>query len=302
CSEGVVDLAGDVAFEAADDLFLGLALGCSAVGVGAGFRAVAQPDDGDEVEGAVGVAVAAGVEAVAFGLAGGGGDRVGAAHVRECGFAVDAVNVLSGGDEHLRGVDDAHSEERQGLRCSPSDQSGELDIEVLDLVGEGVDASADAAQRHACRLGWGSARRAGSGRQRAAWVALPASVLAVSDWRTWAGAVTTSWPNWCRAAARACTALARASSSWRMASTTPLVSLGIAVHSPARTLRAAASASIVSFLPRRCRVCACGRSTSTTVTPAVCRCLVSPAPQEPEDSTPTWRIVPYPRIQASSCS
>src|SRR5690606_21652056 len=32
----------------------------------------------------------------------------------------------------------------------------------------------------------------------------------------WAGAVTTSWPNWCRAAARACTALARASSSWRI--------------------------------------------------------------------------------------
>jgi len=57
--EGVVRLAGDVALEAADDLGLGLAFGGAALGVGAGALAVAQPADGDHVQRAVGVAVAA---------------------------------------------------------------------------------------------------------------------------------------------------------------------------------------------------------------------------------------------------
>src|SRR5665213_3354007 len=74
-SEGVVDLAGDVALEAAHDLPLGFAFADAALGVGAGALAVAQPADGDEVQGSVGLAVAAGVEAVAGGLARGGGDR-----------------------------------------------------------------------------------------------------------------------------------------------------------------------------------------------------------------------------------
>lgn len=47
----------------ADDLLLGLSVTDSAGGMGAGPLAVAQPDNGDEVERAVGVAVAAGVEA-----------------------------------------------------------------------------------------------------------------------------------------------------------------------------------------------------------------------------------------------
>jgi hypothetical protein len=91
---------------AADDLFLGLAFGGAARGVGTGALAVAQPDHGDQVKGAVGVAVAAGVEPVAFGLAGGGGDGGGAAQVREGGLAMEPVDVLAGGDDHLRGVDD----------------------------------------------------------------------------------------------------------------------------------------------------------------------------------------------------
>src|SRR5450755_1646061 len=82
-AEGVEDLAGDVAFEAAHDFALGLAFGGAAFDVGAGSVAVAQPADGDEVERSVGLAVAAVVEAVAGGLAGGRGDRAGAAEHRE---------------------------------------------------------------------------------------------------------------------------------------------------------------------------------------------------------------------------
>ena len=64
-AEGVVDLAGDVAFEAADDFALGLAFGGAAFDVGAGAFAVAHSGDGDQVQSAVGLAVAAVVEAVA---------------------------------------------------------------------------------------------------------------------------------------------------------------------------------------------------------------------------------------------
>src|SRR6266581_274551 len=63
-AEGVVELAGDVALEAADDLGFGQALGGAPVGVGAGASAVAEPADGDQVECAVGLAVAAAVEPV----------------------------------------------------------------------------------------------------------------------------------------------------------------------------------------------------------------------------------------------
>jgi hypothetical protein len=48
-TEGVEDLAGAVALEAPHDFALGLAFGGSALDVGAGALAVAQPADGDEV-------------------------------------------------------------------------------------------------------------------------------------------------------------------------------------------------------------------------------------------------------------
>src|SRR5688572_7983039 len=78
CRERAVDLAGDVALEAADDLGLGLALGGAALCVCSGALAVAQAADGDHVQRAVGVAVAAVVEAVTVGASGGCRDWAGA--------------------------------------------------------------------------------------------------------------------------------------------------------------------------------------------------------------------------------
>src|SRR5215210_3681012 len=98
-AEGAVDLAGDVALEAADDLGLGLAFGGAALGVGAGAFAAAQAADGDHVQGAVGVAVAAVVEAVAVAAAGGDGDRAGAAECGEGAVVAEPVDVLAGGDQ-----------------------------------------------------------------------------------------------------------------------------------------------------------------------------------------------------------
>jgi hypothetical protein len=67
--EGVVDLVGDRSFEAADDVGLAFALGGAALGVGLGAGAASEAVHGDHVERAVGLAVAAGVEAVAVGFA-----------------------------------------------------------------------------------------------------------------------------------------------------------------------------------------------------------------------------------------
>src|SRR5690606_14532949 len=79
CGDELVELAGDVAFEAADDLLLGQAVFGASFHVGAGAGVPAQAADGDPVERFVGLSVAAAVEAVPAGLAGRGGDRGGTA-------------------------------------------------------------------------------------------------------------------------------------------------------------------------------------------------------------------------------
>ena len=65
-----VDLAGDVALEAADDLGLGFSFRGAPLGVGAGSRVRAEAGEHDPPQGVVGLAVAAGVEPVPDGLAG----------------------------------------------------------------------------------------------------------------------------------------------------------------------------------------------------------------------------------------
>src|SRR3712207_6246126 len=79
-AEMAEDLAGDVAFEAADDLGLGLALDRAPADVVEGRRMAAHARD-DAVQGGVGLAVAAAVEPVPVGLAAGGRDRAGAAQL-----------------------------------------------------------------------------------------------------------------------------------------------------------------------------------------------------------------------------
>ena len=58
--EGVVDFAGDRSFEAADDVGFAFALLGAAGGVGLGAGAGAEAVDGDHVQRAVGLPVAAG--------------------------------------------------------------------------------------------------------------------------------------------------------------------------------------------------------------------------------------------------
>src|SRR5215218_6191182 len=145
----VVGLARDVALETADDLGLGLAFGGSALGVGACAGAVAQAADGDQVQGAVGVAVAAVVETVAGGLARGRRDRAGAAERGERALAAQALDVLPGADEQLSGVAGRDAEQRGRARRRAADQPLELLVERGDLLVEGLDTPRQRAQREA---------------------------------------------------------------------------------------------------------------------------------------------------------
>src|SRR5829696_7296069 len=89
----VEDLAGDVALQAADDLGLRQAFVGAALGVGAGAGVVAEAAKNDNVERVVGATVAAAIEPVAVGASAAGGDRCGAAEVREGGFGLDPVKL-----------------------------------------------------------------------------------------------------------------------------------------------------------------------------------------------------------------
>ena len=73
--EDAVDFAGDVAFQASDDLGFGESFLGAAFGVGAASWVVAEAVEHDDVEGVVGVAVAASVESVSVDAAAAGRDR-----------------------------------------------------------------------------------------------------------------------------------------------------------------------------------------------------------------------------------
>jgi hypothetical protein len=74
-AEDAVEVAGEVALNAAADLPVGFAFGPAAFGVGPGWRVAAHAADGNGVPGAVELAVAEAVEPVPVGAA--GGDRDG---------------------------------------------------------------------------------------------------------------------------------------------------------------------------------------------------------------------------------
>src|SRR6266516_5203444 len=94
--ERCVDLAGDVAFQAADDLAFAFAFAGAPDDVGPGRLVVADADEDDPIERGVCLAVAAAVEPVAVRLARGGPDRGGAAEHREGGLGAKPVGVIAG--------------------------------------------------------------------------------------------------------------------------------------------------------------------------------------------------------------
>ena len=152
-SEGAVELAGDEAFEAADDFFLGLAFCEAAVHVAASSFAVAEPDEDDYVQGSVGCAVAGEVEPVTAGPPARRGDRRGSAQVSEGRLGAEPVDVLARDDEQGRGVVSAASEtgHRRGRRGG--DQLVEAALQIGGLGAEAGNATPQSAQRRPGGLG-----------------------------------------------------------------------------------------------------------------------------------------------------
>ena len=104
-----VELAGDVALEAAADFPWRYSLGGAPGDVGAGPGAAAHPDQRDGVDGAAEGPVAAAVEPVPDGHAAAGPDRAGAAEGGERGLAMAPARVGEA-DDGLRGADRPHAE------------------------------------------------------------------------------------------------------------------------------------------------------------------------------------------------
>src|SRR5579862_955101 len=103
-----VEVAGEVAFEAADGFACGLAFAGSAGDVVAGGLVDAAAVDQDGVEGLVELAVAAAVEAVAVVQSARGGDRGGAGEACEGGFVAEAA-VVGVGHDCLGSADRSHA-------------------------------------------------------------------------------------------------------------------------------------------------------------------------------------------------
>ena len=119
----------------------------AALDVGAGARVVAEPVEHDDVEGVVGVAVAASVESVSVGAAAAGRDRRDAAQVGERGFGGDPVGVVAGAGEELAGDLGADTGKGEQRGRDLTDQLVELVVGFADLLGQLLVASGESAQR-----------------------------------------------------------------------------------------------------------------------------------------------------------
>ena len=138
------------------------------------------------------------------------------------------------------------------------------------------------------------------GRQAAALRARLSAESPVMSTRIASGAVIVRWSSWpwnrviCSRIDRS------ARRSTRRHSTIPSRDFGVLVACPARTARAAASASTVSDFPFERRSCRLGRFTSTTSWPAACSTRCRPSPYVPVPSTPTPATWPWPDSHRSS--
>ena len=123
--QGVVDLTGEVALDAAHNLGFGQAFLGPPFDIGTGAGTEPHPDDNGQVQRLVGVAVAAAVQPVPAGLAGAGRDGGDSAQVGEGSLAAQPLGVLAGGNEQLAGMVVADREQLQEPGSGPTDEGGQ---------------------------------------------------------------------------------------------------------------------------------------------------------------------------------
>lgn len=104
--------------------------------VGPGALVATHAAQGDLVDGPIGLAVTAAVEAVTVGLAGAGGDRADATQRREAGLAGQALGIVASGDQQCGGSDDADAVRGQQRRRVVADRLAQARIDGIDLAVE----------------------------------------------------------------------------------------------------------------------------------------------------------------------
>ena len=225
--DALVDLSRKEAFEAPDDLAFGSAIGGASGDVVAGGLVESHADDDGAIEGGVGVAVAASIEAVpAGGHPGRGRDRARAAELRERGFRTNPVGVIAEDDQQLgRGVG-AHTEALAEGRCCLGCEAREVLVVYRHFLGESDQRRASA--RSVC-LADAVGVSMGPGRSPAQRVSRPWSVRSWRASRSSGGACTMICFSVFIAVVRAFTAVSRVILSWRIISTAPSAVLGMAV-------------------------------------------------------------------------
>jgi hypothetical protein len=144
--EDVVDLAGDVAFQASDDLGFGESFLGSALGVDAASWVVAEAVEHDDVEGVVGVAVAASVESVSVDTAAAGRDRRDTAQMAELGLGGDPVGVVAGAGQELAGDLGADTGKGEQVGRHLAGQLGDLQVGFADFLAQVLVASGESTQ------------------------------------------------------------------------------------------------------------------------------------------------------------
>src|SRR5438270_5526632 len=104
--ESVIDLASDVALQAAHNFALGTSFERTPCSVGSRTCAISKAWDGDHVQSRVCGSIAVRIQTVASGLSGGRRNRIGGAQMRERSLATQAIEVLLSArfDEPVVGV------------------------------------------------------------------------------------------------------------------------------------------------------------------------------------------------------
>jgi hypothetical protein len=104
-------------------------------------------DQSDAPQGAVGVAIAAAVQAMPVGAAGGHRDRRDAAQACERTLRAQSAGIVASRDQQLPGG--AYSDAGQGNQFGRDygDQRRELAIQIVDLGSQGLPAAGQGSQR-----------------------------------------------------------------------------------------------------------------------------------------------------------
>src|SRR5919202_2074851 len=146
-SQQAVDLASQVALQAANDLRLGEPLGGPSRDVVLGTWVPTHPADGEQIERPIGVAIATAVEPMAGGPARGGRQRRDSTQPGKGALALQPLRVIAGGHKQGAGGLWANALDRQERRGRRSDELGQLPVEGGDLGAQLLVARREGFER-----------------------------------------------------------------------------------------------------------------------------------------------------------